>query len=324
MSRRNTAQLDLFDQRQGDLFLAPAAPAPPSLAADPACEHTRITALANAARIECLEWREGRKKGWGAGQSYFTLEWFEHAGRFYARRDAVLGTGGGGGPFREVAAADRNGLILSALRGELKGCAHAYAMRDWGSDGERRWAVALKLSRWAIDQCPALMFGADLAAEFEAMQAAAVAAEQERRQMLRDVEALRDQLIGALYAANGSEPPENASDWHIKIRGTPDDFGRADVQVQGDWPNRLRVMIYSARPHFQGAIDDMRPETPEQLETLQSALAKRMPCPVEIAPLPYQQAHYYPVARREITWPTDPARAYHLRVLGMEDQPYEV
>lgn len=284
-------------------------------------QHRKVMALAETAKIEELVWMEGKKRAYSRGNAYLVFQWFEHEGLFYSRHELSSGTGSSSGPFCVAkGVTNRDELLLQEMRSNLSRAAHRYAMRDWGSDGESDWKTMEKFAAWCIDQCPPLMFGADLAQEFEALKAQHRADEEERRRMLKDVHDLREQLVDAMYRAEGRDKPDHVSDWWRNLYGSGGDvFARADVQLQGDWPNRLRVMIYSARPHYQGDLSATEQDSPEQLEAWRAALEPLMSVPVVVASRELQEAHYYDSARREVTWPSDRSRAYHLRVLQLEE-----
>ncbi|EFX60408.1 hypothetical protein DAPPUDRAFT_124286, partial [Daphnia pulex] len=234
----------------------------------------------DARKVEQLRWEEkkGGRAGHSQGQGLYALQWYQEGGKFHARTEHYMINSGGSGPFYEVeGVTSRHDLILLFMRRVIKSCAHDFAGRHC-SDGPAKWAQAQKKAAWAIGQCPPLMYGVDLAQEFEELKATLDANEIERCKMLHDVSDMRDKIFSAMYDAEGRDLPEHMSDWFKNTYGSDDDiFARADIQLQGEWPNDLRVMIYSAGPHYQGAIENE--DTPEQLEAWRVALSERLPIP---------------------------------------------
>jgi hypothetical protein len=168
---------------QLDLF-APPSP-PPVIAAKPsrpahalAFEQQRATVdgstarAESAGRIERLTWGEGAKDGpmrWGKGG--YRLEIYEDGGQWFAREELAMHNGGSSGPFwpvRDVRGRTsldtREAVILFHMRKLLKSAATSMA-RPYG-DEEARAKQFAKLAAWSIAQCPTLIYGVDLAAEF--------------------------------------------------------------------------------------------------------------------------------------------------------------
>lgn len=273
----------------------------------------------DAGRIERLAWGEASPTPLGkcsCTKGAIAIDYFEHEGRWFSKRQYSFGSSGGGGPFSECdGITSREDFILSAMRRELRGCAHSIAMKWHDPTGAKE---AERVAAWAIGQCPPLMFGADLAQEFEQLTAKAIAEEEERHVMLKDVEAKRDALLHAWREASGMEPNPKCSDWHNNTYGGMEGQLLGDVQIQGLWPDQLRVTVYSCGPRYGSTEEPENALTGEQMEALRSSLERLQDVPVMVAPLEMELAHYYPVVRRKVTRRCDQFLSQALRDLRME------
>lgn len=193
MIHADTRQLDLF--AAGPLFANPraappapvAASAPDSLAAEVAqferdliarqaderaaweADKAAIAAAEAAHPPEVLLW--GKKAGPCSGK-YFEVQLLRDGDRWRARSDFSMPNMGGSGPFSRADFASRDEALADVLRKKLASVARHLASDihssvNYGTEAEWR-----SLARWCCDQAPSALFGgADLAAEFEALEA---------------------------------------------------------------------------------------------------------------------------------------------------------
>ena len=184
---------------QLDLFAPP--PPPPVIAAtkrtrradvdqfecDLSAAHAATDRAKAAGTIERLAWGEATKGSYVRfGKPAYLLQFYQDGGIWYAREElSLFNSSSSSGPFWPVE--DRIGqteintreaVILFHIRRLLRNAATAMA-RPHG-DGETRAKQYAKLAEWAIAQCPALIYGIDMAAEFASLREAADAREDRR------------------------------------------------------------------------------------------------------------------------------------------------
>lgn len=259
---------------QMDLFAPP--PPPPVITAskphhrsdvdqferDLAAAHAATDRAKSAGTIERLAWGEATKGSYVRfGKPAYLLEFYEDGGQWHAREELSLHNCGGSGPFWPVhdrigrtEIRTREAVILFHMRGLLKRAANSMA-RPHG-DEETRAKQLAKLAAWAIEQCPTLIYGVDLASEFASLREAADAREDRRSAAFHAVYDLAERAKAVLASIDVDAYSGSATTGLIHNKAVKDWPGKgadpvghakawpAEWAISGHAPAALSITIY--------------------------------------------------------------------------------
>ena len=128
-----------------------------------------IEAATAAGRTRTIQWGKAKRDSCVWGGAGWIVELYEHDGQvFIGRADLELHNSGGyHGNCQIEGARTLDEGALHVFRKQLRDCAKETRGHSWE---DARAKQCDQLARWIIEECPPLLYGADLAAELEQMR----------------------------------------------------------------------------------------------------------------------------------------------------------